>query len=286
LISIVIPAFNEEASIRETIHDLVSVLSGMGQQDSEIIIVDDGSSDKTAEIAKQAGARVIQHPHNVGYGAALKSGIREARYETIVISDADKTYPVDRLPELISRFQEGYDMVVGARTGAHYRQSLGKALLRNILTFLVEFTSGRRVPDVNSGFRVFNRDTIQQYFLRLCDTFSFTTSATLAYMMNGRFVAYVEIPYGARKGASKVKLLRDSMRTLEYIILAATYYNPIKLFSLFSIICILFSIAGFIVSALFKINGGYFLGIGGILVALLIFSLGLLASLLKQIMDK
>ena len=104
--------------------------------------------------------------------------------------------------------------------------------------------------------------------------------------MTRRFVSYVPIPYGMREGTSKVRLMRDSLRTLEYIVLAATYYDPLKLFALLSVICIILSLAGFGISFLFGIKGGYILGLGGLLVALMIFSTGLLASLLKQIMDK
>jgi glycosyltransferase involved in cell wall biosynthesis len=151
---------------------------------------------------------------------------------------------------------------------------------------VVQFTTGRRVSDVNSGFRVFSKKTALQYFDHLCDTYSFTTSLTLAYMMTRRFVTYVPIAYDARAGKSKVRMFRDSLRTLEYIVLSATYYDPLKLFILFSAICVVLSFAGFAVSVSTGIRGGYLLGLGGLLVALLVFSIGLLASLLKQIMDK
>jgi glycosyltransferase involved in cell wall biosynthesis len=286
LISIVIPALNEEGSIATTLQEFSAVLSAMRQDGAEIIVVDDGSSDRTASIASEHGAKVIRHPHNLGYGGALKSGIRAARHDVIVIADADRTYPVDKLPALMEQYRQGFDMVIGARTGAHYRESITKSALRWILTFLVQFTTGRKVIDVNSGFRVFSKATVMPYFVHLCDTFSFTTSLTLAYMMTGRFVGYVPIPYDAREGTSKVRVFRDSLRTLEYIILSATYFDPMKLFALFSAICVVLSFAGFGISFLLGIRGGYLLGLGGLLVALMIFSIGLLASLLKQIMDR
>lgn len=286
MISVVIPALNEEGAIAATIQEVRTVLSGMGHDSAEIIIVDDGSSDQTAAIAKANGATVISHPHNIGYGGALKSGIRAARHDTIVITDADRTYPFVRLPELMAQYQKGFDMVIGARTGPHYRESATKTVLRWILTFLVEFTTGRKVADVNSGFRVFSKATVLPHFVHLCDTFSFTTSLTLAYMMTRRFVCHVPIPYDARTGSSKVRVFRDALRTLEYIVLSATYYDPVKLFTLFSIICVLLSFVGFGVSFFAGIRGGYLLGLGGLLVALVVFSIGLLASLLKQIMDR
>jgi polyisoprenyl-phosphate glycosyltransferase len=289
-ISIVIPAYNEQGSIELTIRDTRAALDGLNGPwlgaESEIVIINDGSRDDTGPVAERGGAVVITHPHNLGYGAAIKTGILAAQHDTIVIMDADGTYPIGNLQELLDGYRKGFDMVIGARQGKHYRESFSKSLLRLILTFLVEFTTGRDVPDVNSGFRVFSKATVTPYFHNLCDTFSFTTSLTLAYMMTRRFVSYVPVPYGVREGTSKVRLLRDSLRTLEYIVLAATYYDPLKLFALLSVICIVLSFGGFGISFLFGIKGGYILGLGGLLVALMIFSTGLLASLLKQIMDK
>lgn len=286
MLSVVIPALNEENAIVETIQEIRTVLDEAQIKDYEIIIVDDGSRDSTGQRALEAGARVIRHPHNVGYGAALKSGIRAAFHETIIISDADKTYPFEKVPELLAEKAKGFDMVVGARTGKHYRQSIMKSGLRWVLKSIVEFTAGRKVPDINSGLRVFNKSTVIPYFNHLCNTFSFTTSQTLAYMMTGKFVKYVEIPYMQREGNSKVRLFRDSLRTLQYIVQAATYYNPLKIFILFSFICIFFSLVGFGLSIILHLLSGFLLGIGGVLVALVVFSIGLLADLLKQIMDK
>lgn len=286
MISIVVPAFNEENGIKETIRDASRILVEMGASDAEIVVVDDGSGDQTAAVAESQGAKIVRHPHNLGYGAALKTGIIAAQNDVIAIIDADNTYPIARLPDLIHEYRKGFDMVVGARTGDHYRESIAKSALRGVLTFLVQFTTGRKVSDVNSGFRVFSKKTALQYFDHLCDTYSFTTSLTLAYMMTRRFVTYVPIAYDARVGRSKVRMLRDSLLTLEYIVLSATYYDPLKLFILFSAICVLLSFAGFAISISTGIRGGYLLGLGGLLVALLVFSIGLLASLLKQIMDK
>ena len=123
-------------------------------------------------------------------------------------------------------------MVVGARTGKYYRESIMKSLLRIILKFLVEFTAGRSIPDINSGLRVFSKKTITNYLQHLCNTFSFTTSLTLAYMMTGKFVEYIPIEYGKRMGVSKVRLFRESLRTLQYITQSIIYYNPLKLFIL------------------------------------------------------
>src|SRR5437868_6939098 len=147
MISVVIPALNEEGAISSTVVGLKHTLEVEGLVPYEIIVVDDGSSDATARLAGEAGARIVTHPHNVGYGKSLKDGILSARYDTIVITDADGTYPIEAIPQLVREYQRGFDMVVGARMGAHYRESFIKVPLRSILKSIVEFTAARKIPD-------------------------------------------------------------------------------------------------------------------------------------------
>jgi glycosyltransferase involved in cell wall biosynthesis len=181
----VVPAKNEAASLAQLIDEIIKALRPMchrGQEELEgfeIVVVDDGSQDETGEEAVRTGARVVRHPHNVGYGRSLKDGIQAAIYDTIVICDADGTYPAAAIPELVRLYQVGFDMVVGERHGPHHRQSVMKSSLRVLLRFLVEWTAGRRIPDINSGMRVFSRAAAIKYFPHLCETFSFTTSMTL-----------------------------------------------------------------------------------------------------------
>ena len=283
MISVVIPAFNEGAAIGPTIERLRGLPAF---NDWELIVVDDGSSDRTSDAAAALGARVLRHPHNLGYGRALKSGIAAAAHDTIVIVDADGTYDAGDIPRLVTAYAGGFDMVVGLRSGVRQTESTFKTMLRWLLTVLVEFTAGRRVPDVNSGLRVFSKATIQPYFGQLCDTFSFTTSLTLAYMMTARFVNFVPISYGKRHGRSKVRLFRDALRTLQYIVQAILYYNPIKLFLLAAGISALFTlilaIAAMQVSATATL---VVLAMGGA-ATMVLFGLGLVADLLRQIMTK
>jgi glycosyltransferase involved in cell wall biosynthesis len=285
MISVVIPALNERDEIAGTVNRVREILSAYGEA-YEVVVVDDGSNDETGARAEQAGARVLRHPHNVGYGRSLKDGIRAAQYETIVITDADGTYPIDAIPQLLERYADGYDMIVGARSGKYYRESLFKMPLRRLLRWIVEFTAGRAIPDINSGLRVFKRSTVMEYYDHLCDTFSFTTSMTLAYMMTGKFVAYVPIGYNMRVGRSKVKLFRDSMKTLQYVVEAAIYYNPLKMFVLMSGLVIAASLLSFVLALAARLNVFFFVGVGGIISSVIIFSLGLLAVLLRQIMVK
>jgi glycosyltransferase involved in cell wall biosynthesis len=281
MISVVIPAYNEEGAIAHTVHRVRDALQG-----AEVLVVDDGSSDRTAELAREAGAKVVSHPANGGYGKALKTGIAQAGHDTVVICDADGTYPVELIPRLLAEYDKGFDMVVGARTGHHYHGSRFKGPLRKVLRALVQYTAGRKVPDANSGLRVFSRRMVTGYLDTLCDTFSFTTSLTLAYVMTGRFVAHVDIPYFERVGETKVKLLHDSLKTFQYILQAIGFYNPLKFFLLVAGLCFGLSVASFAIGAATGINAPYYLGIGTLLLALLVFCLGLLAHLLRLMVIK
>lgn len=281
MISVVIPAFEEAEAIGTIVKELQTELRATAH---EILVIDDGSQDATATLAQAAGARVIRHPHNLGYGAALKTGIKAASYDTIVITDADGTYPTEAIPELLRKFENGFDMVVGARTGTHYRESALKSPLRLILKWLVEFTTGRKIPDINGGLRVFSRQTVIPYFNRLCNTFSFTTSLTLAYMMTSKFVVYVPISYRQRIGKTKVRLFRDSLRTLQYIVQAILYYNPLKIFLLLCGAILLFFALSTLVALIWHLQSAFYLAIGSVFLAVQVFCLGLLAELLKQIM--
>ena len=286
-ISVIIPAYNEEKAIGKTIEEITQIMKQNNiYEGSEIIVVNDGSDDNTKQEAIKTGAIVLDNPHNIGYGYSLKKGIEKAKNETIVITDADLSYPFACVPEMLKIKEKGYDLVVGARTGKYYKESIFKSILRKVMKRFVEYVSGKKIKDVNSGLRVFDKTTVMKYFPRLCDTFSFTTSQTLAYMMNNLFVYYIDIPYNKREGKTKVKLFKDSLRSMRYILEAGIYYNPLKVYTLLSIICILLSVIGFIFSHFANIRAGYILGIGGLLVSIIVFALGLLAVLLKQIMDK
>lgn len=287
MISVIIPAYNEEESIEQTIDEIEKVMKENNLfEGSEIIVVNDGSSDKTREKAISKGVIVLDNPQNMGYGYSLKNGINNAKNETIIITDADLTYPFSSVPQMLKEKKKGFDMVVGARTGKYYRESFFKNVLRRILRKFVEFISGKKVKDINSGLRIFDKTTVTKYFPRLCNTFSFTTSQTLAYLMNDQAVCYIDIPYNKRAGKSKVKLFKDSLKSIRYILEAGIYYNPLKVFVLLTLICILLSVIGFLFSHFARINAGYILGIGGLLLSIIVFAMGILATLLKQIMDK
>lgn len=231
-ISVLIPAFNEVQAIRHTVENLRQALATQPVE-AEILVIDDGSTDGTDEQARLAGVTVLRHPHNIGYGRALKTGLERAAGDWVVIVDADGTYPTEALPALLREIP-AFDMVVGARGGPCYHGSLAKRLGRWTLKAMVQFVCGISVPDVNSGFRVFRRDIALRHLPNISNGFSFTTTLTLIMLLEGHFVHYVPIDYRERAGKSKVRFRRDILRTMQILVQAILQYNPIKLFLLFA----------------------------------------------------
>jgi len=286
MITVLIPACNEAGAIGETVAKIGEVLRQASLHQAEIMVIDDGSTDGTAEAALTAGAKVMRNPHNVGYGASLKRGILAAEYETICIIDADLTYPEKEIPRLLAAHREGYDMVVAARTGKYYHGSALKSPLRKILRLCVEFAAGRSIPDANSGMRIFAKSAIREHLSHLCDGFSFTTSLSIAYSLTGRFILFLPTEYHPRVGHSKVKLFLDAIKTLLYISQTIVYYSPLKMFLLLSGGCVGFAVVFFFIGAVAKIKAAYFLGIGLLLVATFFFGIGYLADLIRQNTEK
>ena len=281
MISIVCPAYNESGTVGKTVASIHSTMASTGL-DYEIIVVDDGSSDTTAAEANQAGAIVISHPRNAGYGAALKTGIVNARYDWIAITDSDGTYPMDLLPQLLSYIPR-FDMVIGARTGKFYWHSIVKTVARLFLLWLSEFVTGKDIPDINSGFRVFRKQIAQQHLSRIGNGFSFTTTLTLAMFLEGHFIKYIPITYYPRRdGKSKVRHFRDSLRTLQVLVQAILYYNPIKLFLILMALAWLVSIGG---AFLDWMSGGslyWAILTIGLLAGIVVFSIGLLVDAVNK----
>jgi glycosyltransferase involved in cell wall biosynthesis len=221
-----VPAYNEEGAVGNVIAGLRRAMETSGWV-FEIIVVDDASRDKTSDEARNAGARVITHPTNSGYGGALRSGIVHAAYDWIATIDADASYPPGELLKLLPH-AEKFDMVVGSRQGKNYWGSVFKHPARLIFLALAQFIVGRHIPDVNSGLRLFRKATAMQMLPRLCRGFSFSTTLTLSFLSSHLFVKFQPIDYSLRVGSSKVRYLRDTLRTLQLMMETATYYNPVK----------------------------------------------------------
>jgi glycosyltransferase involved in cell wall biosynthesis len=199
----------------------------------EIITVDDGSEDGTAAAAEEfdGPVKVLRHRSNRGYGAALKTGIRHARYNTICITDADGTYPNVMIPQLLAGLADGgSDMVVGARTGGNVVLPLVRRPAKWVLGRLASYVVGENIPDMNSGLRAFRRDVAERMFDVLPDGFSFTTTITVAMLTNGYLVAYEPIDYHARIGRSKIRPIRDTLNFVQLILKMGLYFAPLKVF--------------------------------------------------------
>ncbi len=282
-ISLVIPAYNEEEALREVLVAIQAQAFFGSEGGGEILVVDDGSTDKTAQIARDAGVRVISSPVNMGYGFSLKRGIEAATHEYIVTIDADGTYPPDAISKLTERLEHGFDMVVGARRGRAYWSSPVKALSRLIFKAMVEFVVGRRIPDINSGFRAIRRSKILPILPDLSKGFSFSTSSTLVFFLRGYFVDYLPVDYFKRRGKTKVRHVRDTLRTLQILVDIIVTYNPIKLFMLVAFPPFLLTVIFFIMAA-FQYHFFYFFfaGLVSFLMSLCILALGFFADMFRK----
>ncbi|MCH2104501.1 MAG: glycosyltransferase family 2 protein [Planctomycetes bacterium] len=231
--SIVVPAYNEEDGIEGVVRRLGGLAFDQG--DLEILVVNDGSTDGTRAALERlegefSALRVIDKARNEGYGAALLTGFAAAKHDVVVITDADGTYPEDRIGELVEIVKGGADMAIGSRTGSEVHIPLirrpAKAFLRKLASFLAEYP----IPDLNSGLRAFRRDFVLTYRAILPKGFSFTTTITLAALTNHHPIEYLPIDYAARKGRSKIRPIRDTLGFLALIVKTVLYFNPLKVF--------------------------------------------------------
>lgn len=233
-VAIVVPAYNEEHGLDGVIAQLREIRDHLERtgHDAEIIVVDDGSVDRTADVASRyEDITLLRHRKNRGYGAALKTGIRHADTDLICITDADGTYPNERIPDLVQRVSEGdFDMVVGARTGARVAIPLSRRPAKWVIRQLASFVAGEPIPDLNSGMRVFKRRAALRFFGILPDGFSFTTTITLGMVSNAYLIDYVPIDYHARIGKSKIKPIRDTLNFVQLVMKIALYFRPLKVF--------------------------------------------------------
>ena len=282
-ISLVIPCFNERHAIERTI-DEVNLL--LGKVLHEIIIVDDGSFDGTYEILKnRKDIKLVRNPYNKGYGYSIKKGILNSSGEIIVITDADGTYPIESILLMVKKLEEGYDLIIGKRENLKDFDPLLKKISRFFFKKVAEFVAGEKILDVNSGLRVFRKDVIVKYFVNTSSGFSFSLSTTLIFILEGLAVCYYPIEYRPRIGKSKVKYLRDIMRSAQILIETIALYNPIKIFLLAAIKISFFGFLALFIAiftSLLSISSGIicFLILQGI--AVYTFSLGLIGHLLKK----
>jgi len=274
--SIIVPVYNEQESIEKVIAGLKRYLA----RECEIIVANDGSNDGSKEILEKiSDIKVVHHQENCGYGAALKSGIREAQGEYILIIDADGSYPAESISELINQ-KNNYDMVVGARTNPQSQIPVLRKPAKWMLNQLANYLTKTKIPDLNSGLRIIKNDVLNRFIGLLPNGFSFTTTITLALLTNGYQVKYIPIDYYKRAGKSKIRPIRDTLNFLQLIIRTILYFSPLKIFIPLSLIIFVTAIIIGVGSMLF---GPEFLDTTFIVLcatALQTFFFGLLAELI------
>jgi glycosyltransferase involved in cell wall biosynthesis len=223
-ISIIIPAYNEAT----TIGDIVSRIKTL-YPEVEIIVVNDGSEDETAAVAKRAGAKVYSHPYNIGNGAAIKSGIRAASGDILVFMDADFQHAPEEIKNLLNYFPD-YDMVVGARSKKD-QISLGRAFGNKLYNWLASYVAKFNVRDLTSGFRAIKSNIAQQFLYLLPNSYSYPATLTLAVLRTGRSLKYVPITVKVRKaGKSNIKIFKDGVRFFMIIVKICTLFSPFRVF--------------------------------------------------------
>ena len=224
-LSIVIPAKNESAVIAD-------VVRGARAQypEAEVIVVDDGSDDGTGDVAASAGATVVRHPESLGNGAAVKAGARAAQGEIIAFMDGDGQHDAAEFAGLLARLDEGFDMVIGARdSGSH--ANVGRLYANGIYNVVASWLTGRRIPDLTSGFRVARAELFRKFLYLLPNGFSFPTTITLAFLRSGYPIRFEPIPVAKRVGKSHIRPFKDGLRFLVIIFKIATLYAPLKIFA-------------------------------------------------------
>ncbi len=223
-LSIVIPAKNEAASIADVVASARSEYP-----EAEVIVVDDGSTDATADLAEAAGATVVRHPESLGNGAAVKSGARAAKGEFLALMDGDGQHDPRELGKLLARLNDGYQMAVGARdSGSH--ASVGRWVANGLYNEIASRLTGRRVHDLTSGFRAVRASMFKQFLYLLPNGFSYPTTITMAFLRSGYPVCFEPITAAERSGKSHIRPIRDGIRFLVIIFKIATLYSPLKIF--------------------------------------------------------
>jgi len=282
-LSIIIPVYNEEKAIKETVVFFEGFLKK--NPHAEIIFVNDGSTDRTVQILGAVGnekVKLLNHSKNKGYGASIKTGVKNAAYDYVAIGDADCSYPLGKIPELFGKLlEEDADMVVAARVGKLAKAPALRRFAKFVLRKFAEYLSGEKIDDLNSGLRVIKKEAILKFFRYLPDGFSFTTTITLSLLANDRKVVYVAIDYFKRKGRSKINPFKDPLNFLQLIIRTVMFFNPLKVFLPLGLFFVVLSFTVLVIT--------YFLGKVMDIATIILFTTGLnllAIGLLADLIDK
>jgi glycosyltransferase involved in cell wall biosynthesis len=273
-VTILLPAYNEEQAIAKTVQQIKEL-----HPDFEVLVIDDGSTDSTMQAAMDAGANVWPHPYNIGNGAAIKTGLRMAQGDWVIMMDADGQHKPEDIAGLLE-FKGKFDMVVGARSRESIT-SLHRDVANKLYNWFASYVTKFEIKDLTSGFRLMKKEVACQYIYLLPNTFSYPSTLTMAYLRSGRSLKYVPIQTLSRKGKSKIKLLSDGTRFLLIISKVATLFSPLRVFlpiSSFLFIC------GLCYYFYTFVTAGRFTNMSALLFSssLIIFMMGLVSEQISQ----
>lgn len=275
-LSIIMPAYNEESSVGRVVSQLVEKYP-----QAEIIVVDDCSTDKTHDLAAQAGAKVIKHKYNMGNGASIKTGARNARGELLVFLDADGQHDPEDIGRMLKKLDEGYDLVIGARDSgsqASVSRRIGNAVYNRIASVMTGF----QIKDLTSGFRVARAEHFKRFIYLLPNGFSYPTTSTMAFLRSGLPIAFVPIKAAKREGSSNIRLLHDGTRFFLIILKIGALFSPMRFFLPISFILFLL---GFSYYGYTYVSFGRFTNMSALLFisSLLTFLIGMLSEQISSL---
>ena len=281
-ISIVIPAKNEEQGLAKFLPDL-----RRKYPESEVIVVDDGSTDRTVQVCEEAGVKVVSHPYSKGNGAAIKSGARAASGDCLIFMDGDGQHDPDDIQKLLYKMEEGYDLVVVARSGRGSQASIARWSANALYNSLASWMVNRRIEDLTSGFRAVNRKKFLGFIYLLPNGFSYPTTSTMAFFRAGYTVGFVPISVSRRLGKSHISLVRDGVRFFLIIFKIGTLYSPLKIYFPLALLSIGLGLINYVISTISS-GGWRFTNMSTLLMlaGVIIFLMGLLSEQLTNLQYK
>ena len=280
-VSIIIPAKNEELGLKVLLPELIQAYP-----DAEIIVVNDGSTDNTEQVAKDAGALVVTHPYSKGNGAAVKSGARVSKGDHLVFMDGDGQHSAADVGRLLAKIEEGYDLVVGARSGLDSQASVARWSANAIYNGFASWMVNRKIDDLTSGFRCVNRRKFLSFLYLLPNGFSYPTTSTMAFFRAGYSVGFVPITVSKRLGSSHISMVKDWVRFLLIIFKVGTLYSPLKVYFPAAVITSGLGVVNYLLTVM---SSGYRFTNGTTLLVLtgaIMFLIGLLSEQLTNLQFK